>query len=288
MFNLWKDSSTHNKIMLDPNFRVVGISRAFAPQSQLRWYWAADFGGHTDATMEVTNQIAAALVTINPASRLEKVAPESLATTTGKGLSTCQVEADRLVLPTVLCNTSVLVNGVAARLYAVSPTQINYIVPPGVASGIAKVEVLNGAKLVASGTVTVESFSPGLFALFKRGQRFAGASREQNDIYSRYIAQAEGKNLAATAGSEREGQLVLYGTGLRSRRNLNGVQIKVDGIPVAAQLANPQETAEGIDLVKVFLPPQLQRRSEVEVTMTAVGCEVQPVKIKLDQQTAER
>jgi uncharacterized protein YkwD len=45
---LWQDSPGHNANMLNANYTVVGISRAFGPTSAYTWYWATEFGGQGD------------------------------------------------------------------------------------------------------------------------------------------------------------------------------------------------------------------------------------------------
>jgi hypothetical protein len=47
-FQLWRDSPGHNANMLNPNFVVVGLAKAYGADSHYGWYWAADFGGYDD------------------------------------------------------------------------------------------------------------------------------------------------------------------------------------------------------------------------------------------------
>lgn len=47
-FDLWKGSDGHNKNMLGENFAVIGIARAYNPNSSFGWYWVTDFGGQAD------------------------------------------------------------------------------------------------------------------------------------------------------------------------------------------------------------------------------------------------
>lgn len=47
VFNAWKNSSGHNANMLNPNFKVMGLSRLNVPGSYYTWYWTNDFGGYT-------------------------------------------------------------------------------------------------------------------------------------------------------------------------------------------------------------------------------------------------
>ncbi|MEI6045760.1 MAG: CAP domain-containing protein [Chloroflexota bacterium] len=41
----WQNSPGHNENMLNNNFRVIGIARAYNLNSSYRWYWTTDFGG---------------------------------------------------------------------------------------------------------------------------------------------------------------------------------------------------------------------------------------------------
>lgn len=54
-----KCTYSHRATMLNPNFKVIGISRAYNAGSTYGWYWTADFGGVVDQT-------------INPASVLSE------------------------------------------------------------------------------------------------------------------------------------------------------------------------------------------------------------------------
>jgi uncharacterized protein YkwD len=47
-FQLWRDSPGHNANMLNPNFVVVGLAKAYVSDSSYYWYWAADFGGYDE------------------------------------------------------------------------------------------------------------------------------------------------------------------------------------------------------------------------------------------------
>ncbi len=50
-FNLWRNSAGHNQNMLNANYKVIGIGRAYGAHATYGWYWTTDFGSTTDATI---------------------------------------------------------------------------------------------------------------------------------------------------------------------------------------------------------------------------------------------
>jgi uncharacterized protein YkwD len=48
-FDQWRRSSGHNRNMLNPNFRAIGIGRASKSTSKYGWYWTTTFGGKFDS-----------------------------------------------------------------------------------------------------------------------------------------------------------------------------------------------------------------------------------------------
>jgi uncharacterized protein (TIGR03437 family) len=284
IFELWKASPDHHKLMIDSAYRVIGIARAYEPNSQFRWYWAANFGSYLDATMEVAQQYVMTVATVNAATQLNTVAPESIAIAAGDGLSGCTVVANVLPLPTTLCGTSVLVNGKVTRLYSVSPTQIHYVIPPNTQSGEAKVEILNHDKLIASGVVNVERVSPGLFSLINDG-RVRPAEDAQQNVYYPFAAYADGKVRALDANKFDEQQLVLYGTGLRNCSSLKSIEVRINGVPVKVRYAGAQEGTFGLDQLNIELPHELQRQGELQVALWVDGREANPISVKLVPRT---
>ena len=50
VFDAWKNSPSHNENMVDPNYKVMGISLIFVSGSTYKYYWTTDFGGYIDST----------------------------------------------------------------------------------------------------------------------------------------------------------------------------------------------------------------------------------------------
>src|SRR5439155_1006508 len=62
-----------------------------------------------------------------------------------------------------------------APLFFVSPTQVNYQIPPGTLNGTVTMTITSGAGNVSKGTVQIAAVSPGLFTANRTGQGLAAA-----------------------------------------------------------------------------------------------------------------
>jgi uncharacterized protein (TIGR03437 family) len=110
-----------------------------------------------------------------------------------------------LPLPTTLADLQVLVNGVAAPLTYVSPTQINFIVPMATpTSGNADVQVVQPStgRVYAAGNPQMNAYSPGIFMLtFSGRSRQAAVLNQDNTVNS------------ATNGAVRGSYIQIFATG---------------------------------------------------------------------------
>jgi len=113
----------------------------------------------------------------NAASYAPRLSPGALASVfgTGFGSATAQPAAP---LPTFVSGVSVLVNGTEAPIYYLSPTQINFQVPWGTATGTGNVAVAVNGGSSNTVSVPVSAAGPGLFYLA------SGAAIVQNQDYS--------------------------------------------------------------------------------------------------------
>lgn len=55
VFQAWKNSPSHNAVMLGASFRVVGVARVYVTGSRFEYYWSADFGDYIDNTAHWLN-----------------------------------------------------------------------------------------------------------------------------------------------------------------------------------------------------------------------------------------
>jgi uncharacterized protein (TIGR03437 family) len=98
------------------------------------------------------------------------VSPGEFLILTGTNLAASPSLARSLPLETMLGSTSVSINGVAAPLYYVSPTQIDLIVPFEIAqSSLVQIVVSNGGAASNAVTLYASDTTPGMFTLGQDG-----------------------------------------------------------------------------------------------------------------------
>lgn len=153
----WKESPAHNQILLTAEYKTVGLRRT-CTEAQ-RCFWAADFGSYVDRTLEVPTEAVAKLAVLSAENFSQTVVPGGIVAAFGAQLSPRSAMATGQAWPTVLADTSVLINGVPARLLFVAQQQINFAVPSTIVSGEAFIDVVQGNRVIASGKVMVDSVS---------------------------------------------------------------------------------------------------------------------------------
>ncbi len=136
------------------------------------------------------------------------LAPGSIASVFGQGLATETAAATSVPLPTRLGGTSLTVNGAPARLFFVSPDQINFQVPSG---GSQTQTVIVTTSKGSSDPVTTDPYGAGLltnFALFTREASGCGYGAILN-VNADGSASVNSPTNSAAPG----GYLALFGTG---------------------------------------------------------------------------
>src|SRR6185312_3902474 len=132
-------------------------------------------------------------------------------------------------LPTQLEGVTVAVTDAmcaarSAPLFYVSPTQINFEVPPGTANGTATVAVNNSSGGAFTGTALIYTTAPELFTAQQTGQGPAAAQVEivgANGTMFRNTAQCTSAGCSLIpidlkAAPPGQIYLILYGTGIRN------------------------------------------------------------------------
>lgn len=221
------------------------------------------------------------------------LAAASIVSGFGVNLAATTEVAASLPLPTELGGVTVRVRDSAgverlAPLFFISPLQVNYLLPDGLAEGTATVTLVNTDQSIALGMVQIAAVAPGIFTVTQDGLGYPTAYTE------RY---RNGQNLGAELVAERDAQgnwnarpidlgaqgdevfLTLFGTGVRGRRSLAGVTAQVGGVSVPVEYAGAQGQYAGLDQINLRLPRGLAGCGEVSVVLTVDGRQANAVKV---------
>jgi uncharacterized protein (TIGR03437 family) len=216
-------------------------------------------------------------------------APLSIAALKGENLAPSTVQAaGTLSMPMSIEGETVTItsadgSGAAhpAALYAISPGQINFVVPSGLAAGyyIATAQDSTG-NVIASGPLSINPVSPAFFGIPDANnaniqwgwgwtqQGYSANSTCQNQGGTQYCSIYSGSAAVPIGVSQGNTYLVLAATGLRFASNLQATVGSVS-VPVVGV---PSPYYEGIDQVNVGpLPASLAGTGQVNIVLTADG-----------------
>jgi uncharacterized protein (TIGR03437 family) len=203
------------------------------------------------------------------------LAPASLAVAYGQDLATKTESAtsisDSLGGTTVSVTDSSGASTAANPIY-VSPGQVNYYLPPALASGNATVTITSGDGTVTTSTIVISSVAPGLFT---EGQlqgppaavivHFSGSTMTSSSFaFSCSGASCATEPIDVSQPNESV-YLYLYGTGIRGASN---VTVNILGTIYPAAFA-AQQTYVGLDQVNVLLPASLAGAGTLPIVLIA-------------------
>lgn len=153
--------------------------------------------------------------------------------------------------------------------------------PAGLAPGFAVFTATSAGQIVGEGTSRIDAVAPTLFSANSTGSGApAGiASRAASDgVQTRKNLFAGSATAAACRSAPivlRDGEevyLLLFGTGLRGRLSLAGVEVSLGGEKVPVAFAGEQGEAPGFDQINAGpLPRELAGRGPVELVVTVDG-----------------
>ena len=251
-------------------------------------------GGGTSNAQTFT--IVSPVASVSAASFLgAELAPESIVAAFGVNLATSVAIADITPLPTTLAGTKVTVKdslGVErlAPLFFVAPSQINYQMPPGTASGVATVTVTSGDGKLSVGSQQIALVAAGLFTANVSGEgvpaanvfRLKANGDQSTEDLSRFDSTL-GRFVPipidlGPAGEQAFG--IFYGTGFRNA-NLANVTAKIGGVTCEVLYAGPTPGYVGLDQFNIRLERPLIGRGDVDVVITVNGKAVNTVRINI-------
>jgi hypothetical protein len=215
----------------------------------------------------------------------------------GIDLATATAQTNSLSLSKTLAGATVTITdstGVTqtAPLFFVSPAQINFLVPAGLAIGSGTVTVTNAAGNKASFPTTVAQVAPSLFTADSSGTGAPAANAlayasgavtpQVSPVYtcsgSPVVCTAAPIAVSAPATSV---YLELFGTGIRGRSSLSGVSVTVGGLAQQVTYAGAQGSFEGLDQVNVLLDPSLAGSGQATLQLMVDGVQANAVTVNI-------
>lgn len=223
-------------------------------------------------------------VTVDPVRYQNAVAPESIAALFGTSLATTSTGAISVPLPTSLDGTTLMVNGVAAPLFFVSPNQINFQIPAGVAPGTASVVVVDKNGNVSQGQITVAPYIASIFTMKPDGTGAPAGLAGPNTtplVLSQVLGNPDGTPVQIDLGASGV-VVVLFATGLRYAPNTDGsagngvaeaVSATIDGTAVSPgpSFAGAQGALVGVDQINFVIPTSFAGKGNVDLVVTVAG-----------------
>ncbi len=224
------------------------------------------------------------------------LASDEYAVAFGANFSTTTAQSRSAALPATLAGATVTVTDSigasrAAALFYVSPTQIDFVVPEGLASGSATVTVNNSAGSHVSLAAAIAKVSPSLFTADSSGTGVPaalslsytnGASPQILPVFS-----CSGSPAVCTATPINLGSastnvfLALFGTGIRGRSGLSGVSVTLGGVALQVTYAGAQGTDAGLDQINALIDRSLIGMGALTLQLVVDGVAANPVTVDI-------
>jgi uncharacterized protein (TIGR03437 family) len=230
---------------------------------------------------------AVPLVTVNAADfRQGPVAPDAIVAAFGTGFAVRAEAASTVPLPLEMSGTKVFVNGEAAPLFYVSPTQVNFVIPATISPGTASIVIVSPGGQYSFGQVTVNLAAPAIFTRDSSGSGEAAAQATPDGV----TYQSSPFDILVNG---RPNILLLYGTGIRRAPATNpgdgngvaeSVTATIDGKPAQVSYAGVQGNFSGLDQLNLEFPASLiggpQRSVPVVISVNGLTANLVMITIK--------
>jgi uncharacterized protein (TIGR03437 family) len=223
------------------------------------------------------------------------LAPAAIVAAYGVNLANTTEMIESPPLPLMLGGTTLKIKdalGVErlAPLFFVSPTQVNYLVPAGAASGIATITITNASGASATEWTQILNIAPGLFTANSdgRGAPAALVVRLRADGSQRFepLARFDAEQnrfvpLPIDLGPAGEQVfLMLFGTGLR-RQGVAAPQAKIAGVSAEVLFIGEVSGFFGLDQVNLRISRELVGRGDADVDLLVDDHRTNPVVVKI-------
>jgi uncharacterized protein (TIGR03437 family) len=165
----------------------------------------------------------------------QAIAAGSWAAAFGTFANVAATTASTFPLPKTLGGVTVKVDGIDAPLYDVRSTQITFLIPGGVSTGVRPVAITTGSATI-NGTVRIISAAPGLFTKDTQSPP-RGAVRNQDGLTEN----------AQSTPARRGDVISIYGTGPGTFTSTPADGAAPGGNPLIRTRSNPQVFIGGVE-----------------------------------------
>jgi len=144
-----------------------------------------------------------------------------------------------------------------------------------------RIQAFTNGELVADGTITMGTVSPGLFSMNGNGiwppagvalRVKTNGSQNYEPIadYDQTLKRFVLRPIDLGDESDKV-YLILFGTGIRGRTSLDAVSVKIAEADAPVLYVGPQGDLFGLDQVNILLPRSVKGRGEVRLVLTVNG-----------------
>ncbi len=228
--------------------------------------------------------------------RISAFAKDTIGAAFGKDFASGNFVATTIPLPLQLGGAYVSIQDSSDRqfqqyapLFAVTPNQVNFLIPPETAEGYALVTVRAASGDSVTELIRVARTAPALFTANADGAGVAAAltlrisgGQQTYEPVARFDS-TQGKFVSIpidlAAGADQV-FLLLYGTGIRGRSSLQNVIVKVGDLDLVPSYAGMQGLP-GLDQLNIELPSGLAGAGEVDITLTVDGLVANTARINI-------
>jgi len=230
---------------------------------------------------------AKGVTSVSAADYLGPVAPNSIVSMFASNIAMQVTNASNpppAPLPVTLGGVSASItdssgNSTVIPLFTVTPNQVNALLPGGLQSGPAIINLTTSSGAHITGDVTVAPVAPALFTANETGRGIAAAlvvigHADGSQTFIPYVATCSSsgcKPIPISLGSTTDiAYLELFGTGIRGA-NFSTVTAMVGNTTCPVAFAGPQGQYFGLDQVNVQLPHSLTGSGMVNVALAVAG-----------------
>jgi uncharacterized protein (TIGR03437 family) len=170
------------------------------------------------------------------------------------------------ILPIELNGVSLSINGAAAGLYSVNTSEIHFVVPIGLKTGVATV-IVNNNGTVFRGFVQIVASQPDIFTT-TLGPGGRAVVCNVTNVGSGCIMEPFSVTTADSTGAQVPTVLEIHATGLRSVP-ASAVTVTIGSTAIMATSVRPNLNFFGEDLITITLPASLAGAGDVPVVVTS-------------------